>query len=285
MTTNPDQHPKPDQILNETIDLLRTRLPGSFSQITLEKVVVGVFFTGVKLSNGYGGICFTPVDLIPEAVCCTTAASAMPYCGKLQGVTLDEILTHIHSPAPLVRAVLISIVNALSVWYMDIVPEGTYRIEEDKDAFDLVDDIDPKRTVVVVGALWPVIHRLKLRGVAYRIFELNQNALREDELPLFVPPEEQDTVLASAGCVVMTGATMVTGTTEDLLSRIPEGVPVIIGGPTISMIPDILFERGVTAIGGDIVTDPDSLLTTIMQGGSGYHFFGSSAKKILIRKD
>jgi len=83
----------------------------------------------------------------------------------------------------------------------------------------------------------------------------------------------------------MTGATLVTSTLEELLAKIPSHVPVIIGGPTVSMIPDALFSRGVTAIGGDRVTDPDQLLETIMQGGSGYHFFGTSARKILIQKD
>lgn len=282
--TNPSGD-EPDQILKDTVLLLRQWLPGSFFKITLEKVVVGVFFTGVKLSNGYGGICFTPVDLIPQAVCCTTAASVMPYCGKMQGVTLDEILVHIASISPLVRAVIISIVNALSAWYMDISPPGTYRIQYDKDAFDLVDEIDPSLPVVVVGALWPVIHRLKERRAAYRIFELNREALREDELPYFVPEEEQGAALSSAGAVVMTGATLVTSTLEELLNKIPPGIPVIIGGPTVSMIPDALFSRGVTAIGGDLVTDPDQLLETIMQGGSGYHFFGTSARKILIQKD
>lgn len=275
---------EPDQILKDTIGLLRIRLPESFSEVTLEKVVVGVFFTGVKLSNGYGGICFTPTDLIPQAVCCTTAASAMPYCGKMQGVPLEKILIHLTSPSPLVKAVIISVVNALSAWYIDICPEGTYQIEDGKDAFDLVNEIDPSLPVVVVGALWPVIHRLKQRGASYRIFEMNPDALREDELSFYVPPEEQDAVLSSAGCVVMTGATLVTSTTEDLLSRVPSGIPIIIGGPTVSMIPDLLFERGVTAIGGDLVTDPDHLLNTIMQGGSGFHFFGISARKILIRR-
>lgn len=275
---------EPDQILIETISLLKQRLPESFSNVILENVGVGVFFTGVKLSNGYGGICFTPVDQIPEAVCCATAASAMPYCGELIGVSLDDIFKYIHSKAPLFRAVIISIINALSACYIDICPEGTYNIEHDKDAFDLVDEMETTLPIVVVGALWPVIHRLKESGASYRIFELNRNALREDELPYFVPPEEQDAILASAGCVVMTGATLVTSTCEDLLSRIPQGIPVIIGGPTVSMIPDILFNWGVTAVGGDIVTDPDRLLATIVQGGSGYHFFGRSAKKILIRR-
>jgi uncharacterized protein len=273
---------EPDQILKDTVSLLKERLPTSFSEIKLENVAVGVFFSGVKLSNGYGGICYTPVNLIPESVCCATAASAMPYCGKLCGVALDDILEYIKSPAPLVRAVIISVINALSAWYIDICPEGRYNILYDKDAFDLVDNIDPSRPVVVIGALWPVIHRLKERKVPYRIFELNRNALKEDELPYFVPPEEQTSVLASAGGVVMTGATLVTSTSEDLLTRIPADIPVIVGGPTVSMIPDILFKWGVTAAGGDLVTDPDLLMATISQGGSGYHFFGRSAKKILI---
>lgn len=285
MEENPATSPdKPDQILNETLALLMKKLPLPLSGITLEKVVVGVFFTGVKLSNGYGGICFTPVDLIPQAVCCTTAASAMPYCGRMQGLSLDKALSHISSPAPLVRAVMISIINALSSWYFDCCMDGSITIEYDKDAFDLMDEIDPALPVVVVGALWPVIHRLRERGAAYRILEMNRDALRVEELPFYVPPGEQDNVLSAAGAVVMTGATLVTSTTEHLLTRIPAGIPVIIGGPTVSMIPDILFARGVTAIGGDIVTDPDRLLTTIMQGGSGYHFFGASARKILIRR-
>ena len=105
---------EPDQILKETVALLYMGLPDSFSEVTLDQVVIGVFFTGVKLSNGYGGICFTPIDLLSQEVCCTTAASAMPYCGKMQGVTLEEILSHINSPAPLVKAVIISVINALS---------------------------------------------------------------------------------------------------------------------------------------------------------------------------
>ncbi len=273
-----------DSILTETIAALRERLPVPLSDITLEGVVVGVFFTGVKLSNGYGGICFTPVELIPQAVCCTTAASAMPYCGRMKGVNVEEILTHCSSPAPLVRAVIISVVNALSSWLFQTSPEGTYRVERDTDAFDLVDIVEPSRPVVVVGALWPVVHRLKSRGASYRIFELNRDALKEEELPYFVPPEGQDAALAQAGGVVMTGATLVTGTTEDLLSRIPAGIPVIIGGPSVSMIPDILFLRGVSAMGGIIVSDPDALLETIMQGGSGYHFFDKYAHKFTIRR-
>ena len=44
------------------------------------------------------------------------------------------------------------------------------------------------------------------------------------------------------------------------------------------------FRRGVTVLGGDTVTDPDTLLDTIAEGGSGYHFFGKSAEKTIISR-
>jgi len=106
---------KQDAILSDTIDILKTRIPVPFSEIRLDSVVVGVFFTSVKLRSGYEGICFTPVDLIPDAVCCSTATSTMPNCGKIQGVMVEDMLTHLSTPTPLVRAVIVSVVNALSV--------------------------------------------------------------------------------------------------------------------------------------------------------------------------
>jgi len=47
--------------------------------ITVERAVFGLFFSGVKLSTGHGGLCFTPVKEIPEAVCCPSSAKAMPF--------------------------------------------------------------------------------------------------------------------------------------------------------------------------------------------------------------
>ncbi len=275
---------EPDTILRETIEIISSGAGDLLDSVTIERLVVGVFFTGVKLSNGYGGICYTPVDLIPETVCCSMAASAMPNNGNLIGLPVTDVLTHVTSPGPLVRAVIISLINALSAWYMDLHPDRRYRIEDDTDAFSLISSIPPDRPVVVIGALWPAVHRIKSQGNPYYIFELNPDALRDDERSHYVPPDRQKEVLKGAGGIVITGSTLVTSTLEGILAGCPPSVPVIIGGPTVSMLPDAFFSRGVTAIGGDIVTKPDELLDAIMQGGSGFHFFGTSARKILIRK-
>lgn len=43
-------------ILIETRDSVVKFLKGDLSDITVDRVVLGLFFTGVKLSNNFGGI-------------------------------------------------------------------------------------------------------------------------------------------------------------------------------------------------------------------------------------
>lgn len=46
-------------ILDEAAQLAKQKLGDIFHDLTIERSVVGLFFTGVKLSNGAGGVCFT----------------------------------------------------------------------------------------------------------------------------------------------------------------------------------------------------------------------------------
>ena len=62
-------------ILEEAAALARERLGKEADDLTVDRLVVGLFFTGVKLSNGVAGVCFTPVKEIPEAVCCQNLRS------------------------------------------------------------------------------------------------------------------------------------------------------------------------------------------------------------------
>ena len=55
-------------------------------------------------------------------------------------------------------------------------------------------------------------------------------------------------------------------------------------GPTASMLPDALFERGVRVVGGVWVKKPNELLDVLAAGGSGYHFFDNLAPRIVIER-
>ena len=73
-------------ILRESVELVRQHLGRELEDMTVERAVFGLFFSGVKLSTGQGGLCFTPVKEMPQAVCCPSSAKAMPLSGRLKGV-------------------------------------------------------------------------------------------------------------------------------------------------------------------------------------------------------
>lgn len=106
------------EILRESVALVTEKLGGDLEGITVERAVLGLFFSGVKLSTGQGGLCFTPVKEMPEAVCCPSSAKAMPMSGRLAGRPVQEYLEDIFHSNILRRTLGIAALNALSmaVW-------------------------------------------------------------------------------------------------------------------------------------------------------------------------
>jgi uncharacterized protein (DUF4213/DUF364 family) len=276
-----DHTARPGSILEETIAQVREILHDDADTITLERVVIGIFFTGVKLSDGSGGLCFTPIKEIPEAVCCPSSARAMPYPGRFVGKSAMGFLRDLSRAPPLKKAVGIAILNALSETCRRCRPDLCTGMVTGKDALDTI-PLPDEGYIVVVGALVPILKRLKNRGKPFGILELDLRTLKPDELPFAIPTEKADAEIHRADMLVITGTTLLNNTLEPLLTRARPGATIVVVGPTASMLPEAFFRRGVTVLGGDIVTDADALLDTIAEGGSGYHFFGRSAQKTII---
>jgi uncharacterized protein len=54
-------------------------------------------------------------------------------------------------------------------------------------------------------------------------------------------------------------------------------------GPTVGLVPDAYLRRGCCILGTIRVTHSDEFLDVLAEGGSGYHFFGRSAEKIVLK--
>jgi uncharacterized protein (DUF4213/DUF364 family) len=275
---------EPGTILKETIAEIRSRLGSQFADITVERVVIGIFFTGIKLSNGSGGLCFTPIKEIPEAVCCPSSLRALPWSGKFRGRPVEDFLNALFDKSPMKRAVGIAVVNALSAscWEQD--PPKDYSIERGSDPLETI-EIPDDANVVVIGALVPILMRLKKRGTPFSIIEMDPRTLKADEIPFWVPVERTADVVPNADLLVVTGTSLLFHSLEPILACAKPGAKIIVIGPTASMLPDAFFRRSVTIMGGDLVTHPDDLLDILSEGGSGYHFFGKSADRISIRNE
>lgn len=269
-------------ILLETIDNLYETLGNDINNITVERVVLGLFFTGVKLSNGKGGLSYTPIKALSQAVCCPSSAFTMPNSGKMVGKNVRYFLGNMFLGSPLRKTLGIAVINALAttIWSMEK-ENGLYSIEINADPFDKLNFVDGEHTVIV-GALLPYIKSLIQNNRSFSILELDPSTLKPHELKYHVPPERAHEVISIANKIVITGTTLINDTLEGLLDLAKPDAEIVVVGPTVSMMPEAFFKRNVTHVGGVIVTDPDRLLDVIAEAGSGYHFFNKSAEKIVI---
>jgi uncharacterized protein (DUF4213/DUF364 family) len=270
-------------VLEETIMQLKQGLGDKMDSITVVRAVFGLFFSGVKLSTGHGGLCFTPVKDMPAAVCCPSSAKAMPLSGKLKGRAISEYIKDVRSDNPLKKTLGIAALNALSTYYWELYPPKEYEILMGEDAFDQV-DVHQYKKAVVIGALVPMLKKLKKADIDYTVLEMDSRTLKGEELEHFAPAKDAPLYIKDADLLVITGVTILNNTLPDLLQLAKPEAHVVVTGPTASMLPDAFFKRGVTLLGGIVVTKPDELLDLISEGGSGYHFFGKLAERTIVKR-
>jgi len=270
-------------ILQETAQLVKQKLGIDFEKLTVERIAVGLFFTGAKLSNGAGGVSYTPVKDIPQAVCCPSSAGRIFDPVKINGMKAAAVLAALPSDEPIKAAIAIATLNALSAICWERGLNDNYHIQMNTDAVDVV-RMPAESSVAVIGAFVPILRKLKTRGGRWWVIEQDPQTLKSDEMDHFIPADRSDETIAAADVLIITGVTLVNHTLEPILKAARPDAEIAVVGPTASMLPDALFERGARVVGGVWVKKPDELLEVLAAGGSGYHFFDKLAPRIVIEK-
>ena len=270
-------------ILQETAQLVKQKLGIDFEKLTVERIAVGLFFTGAKLSNGAGGVSYTPVKDIPQAVCCPSSAGRIFDPVKINGMKAAAVLAALSSDEPIKAAIAIATLNALSAICWERGLNDNYHIQMNTDAVDVV-RMPAESSVAVIGAFVPILRKLKTRGGRWWVIEQDPQTLKSDEMDHFIPADRSDETIAAADVLIITGVTLVNHTLEPILKAARPDAEIAVVGPTASMLPDALFERGARVVGGVRVKKPDELLDVLAAGGSGYHFFDKLAPRIVIEK-
>jgi len=271
-------------VIAETIEILEERSPTPLKDVWIDDLVIGIFFTGVKLSTGHAGCAFTPIGEIPEAVCCPTTTARMPQAGKLGGSPISDILKYALDPNVLKSAIGVATLNALTQWVIESEDGRGYKVTRDRDGFDLL-EIQPDNTVTLIGAFGPYIRRLKMMGNPFYIVEKNPQTLREDEMKYFRHESEMSPTIEKSDAIIITGTAIVNHTIDPILSMITNGKRTAIIGPTASLFPDAFFKRGLQVMAGVKILDSDLMIKILKQGGSAYHLLKECSEKIaFVRK-
>jgi len=270
-------------ITKELIGIIQKSQVINRLKITPKEVRIGVFYTGVVLSTGHAGMSYTPVQEIPEAVCCPRSHAKMPQAGHLLNFSVYDLMEYALDDNVLKAAVGIATINALSAILLED-DHCPYKPSAFGNALDLI-QMTGEDTVVMVGAFPPFIKRIQEITKKLFVIEKNPRTVGKGENIEIEPEARLQELIPQGNILIITGVTLVNHTLEPILKLARNARDVVIVGPTASVYPEPLFKRGVTVLGGVRVTDAAKMIHLIGEAGSGYDFFDQCAEKIVIRNN
>jgi uncharacterized protein len=127
------------------------------------------------------------------------------------------------------------------------------------NAGDLIAEKGQGRRVAIVGH-FPFIP--KLREITKELWVIEKNPQQGDH-----PADVAAELIPQADVVGLTGATFTNHTIEQILALCSPGAYVVVLGDSTPLSP-LLFEYGVDAVSGTLVTDPELALRCVSQGAT-----------------
>ncbi len=192
------------------------------------------------------------------------------------GIDLFTVAKHYAKSTSLQeRSIGASVVSALSQPLLtkeSLVNRGYDVLDNSTNFADLVeiDDI-----VAMVGYGGYALNKVPEKCREFHVTDIRpkqdfQTAIIDSEIR-YVPDniivhtaEENPSVLSSATAILITGASLVNGTLGNLLKHTGKARLVGVWGPSASVIPDILFERGVNYLETYQMSDPDAFEADVL---------------------
>ncbi len=263
-----------NMILYKTIEILRKKYNLDFKDITIEDVRIGVFMTAVKLSNNAVGVAST--TYYENTYSCKKDRDFGIFTPhQIVNRTVSELF-EIQNCTKIVDTLKIAVINALSSKFLN---SENYKIIENKDPVDLLNLFENK-TITIVGAFNTYISKISETKNKLYVLELNENAFFHEHKKYYEPAENAKKIIPKTDILIITGYTLVNNTLNELMNLIPESCKVVITGPTSSIIPDVLFEKGAHIVGSTRINDIEKCLRVVSEAGTGFHLFKYCATKI-----
>jgi uncharacterized protein len=262
------------QILDEATEILIGLYGKELEHICIERLIVGVFCAGVKLTSGHSGIAYTP----PEAVQRAGTRILKGHKPLIRGMRASELIAG-GVLGPFSDVIRLATLNALSVPFLN---RDRYIVGAGDDVTDHSQFFVDKK-ICMVGAIIPTLKRLQELGIQnVTIIDKKEATRAESDFGNFIPIEKTAEALALCETAIFTGASIANGTIEYLISNVSEKAAIVVVGPTAGFVPEPLFRRNVALVGTVAVTDSDLALDLLSEGGGAYQLFKKCLRKIIL---
>lgn len=199
-----------------------------FGAIVLDDDTVGI--TYVDLNDAQRDLQSRPE--LHELVGCSPLDAAQLYVGE----------------AGWQRSLGMAAVNAIS---QHLLGRSRYALTESTRTMDSF-VVEPGDHVGMVGYFPPLVEQIRGRDVPLTVIELDEKWLQQErnfQVTL------DATLLSECNKILCTGTILVNQTLDAVLANSRNAQVLCLVGPTVGCLPDPLFARGVTAVGGRRVLD------------------------------
>jgi hypothetical protein len=224
-------------------------------------------FCAVQLADGSTGLSFVLLGDTRDRLARVDAPS-------LAGRAALSLAEGLAEPDAGARAIALAAVNALARHLLD---RARYTPDLATNSLGSL-PLGPGDRLGMVGFFPPLVQRARDAGIPLTVLELKEELAQETPgLVVTLDPAR----LAECNKIVATSSTILNGSLDALLPRMAHADELVIVGPSATCVPDALFARGVTAVGGAWVTSPPALAERLGRGDP----WGDAARKFQVRRD
>ncbi|WP_156904744.1 Rossmann-like domain-containing protein [Ferrimonas senticii] len=111
-------------------------------------------------------------------------------------------------------------------------------------------NIQPGEQVGMVGFFAPLVEQLRADGIKVTVIELRQDLVQQaDNFEVTTDASK----LSQCDKVLITGTTLINHTIDGLLAHCGNAKEIAVVGPSVGILPELLFDKGITIVGGRAV--------------------------------
>ncbi|HWS73805.1 MAG TPA: DUF364 domain-containing protein [Quisquiliibacterium sp.] len=225
-------------------------------------------FCAIELADGSIGLAYLLLGDTPERLLAAAPGSA------LAGLPAVEAARRYLGDDPVERMIGLAAVNAIS---QSLLLRRPSVLDWTTDSLGMLDP-KPGDRVGMVGWFGGLAKRIVEAGASLVVLELNPElAGKKDGYEVTLDRG----ALADCDKVLSTTTLALNDTLDDVLRACRSARSIALVGPGGGFLPDPLFERGVTLLGGSAVVDRDAFVEATARGQP----WGASVRKYCILRD